>query len=582
MPRKRGIGRFVLLVGAAVVVVLLFTAWQALKVRTSLNGVAVGLTAMTDAAAAGDVKTARRELASARADAASANTHTRGPVWWTASKLPRIGDDVTAVRVVSEVAHDLTGDTLPDLVAAAARLTPGAMKPTNGRLDLDPISAAAPALRSGSKDIADAATRIEELETAGLIGALEGPVVALRDKLEQAEVLTARAATAARLLPPMLGSERKRTYLLMFQNNAEVRAGGGLPGAFAVITADDGKVDMVRQSRPAEVGFVDPPVGNLTRQEVALFTERPGQYSQDTVMVPHFPRAAELMSEMWLRTQDQQVDGVLSMDPVAMSYLLGGTGVIDTPRGQIAAGNAVDELLRDTYLEVPTDDEQNAFFALVARTVFERVLDAPSDPRALLDGLVRGVDERRFLLWSRHPEEQKAIAGTAIAAEVPAEAARRPEVGVYLNDSGSDKLTYYLDHRVDVRPRSCGSEGNQILEVRLTLTSNVPVGDPLTEFVVGPGSPGLALGDMRLTSYLYAPVGGRIDEATLDGEPVTLYDGVDRGREVGALTTDIGRGESRVLEYVVYTGRDQTGKPRVLSTPGVRDDGIGQVGASAC
>ena len=201
----------------------------------------------------------------------------------------------------------------------------------------------------------------------------------------------------------------------------------------------------------------------------------------------------------------------------------------------------MDALLRDTYLEMPTDEEQKAFFAHVARTVFERVLDAPADPRGLLEGLVRGVEERRFLLWSKQPAEQEAITGTAIASEVPANPSRRPEVGVYVNDPGADKLTYYLDHRVDVRPRSCGSNGNQILDVRLTMRSAVPPGE-LTPFVVGPGSPGLAAGDMRLTSYLYAPVGGRIDEATLDGEPVTLVDGVDRGREVGALTTDIGRG----------------------------------------
>ncbi|TFB67457.1 DUF4012 domain-containing protein [Cryobacterium sp. Hz9] len=47
---------------------------------------------------------------------------------------------------------------------------------------------------------------------------------------------------AVQLLPAMLGADGQRSYLLLFQNNPEVRATGGLPGAFAEISTENVKL----------------------------------------------------------------------------------------------------------------------------------------------------------------------------------------------------------------------------------------------------------------------------------------------------------------------------------------------------
>ena len=87
---------------------------------------------------------------------------------------------------------------------------------------------------------------------------------------------------------------------------------------------------------------------------------------------------------------------------------------------------------------------------------------------------------------------------------------------------------------------------------------------------------------MRLTTYLYAPFGGRIDEATLDGRPVQWSQEWVRGLSVAKLTVALPRGADRVLDYTVTTGQGQTGQPELLTTPGARSDGIGLVADSAC
>ena len=186
------------------------------------------------------------------------------------------------------------------------------------------------------------------------------------------------------------------------------------------------------------------------------------------------------------------------------------------------------------------------------------------------------------MIWSKHSEEQKQIDTTAIAGRLPTTASTRPEVGVYVNDSGADKLSYYLDYRVDVKPVACGTDGTQFLDVRVTLKSRVPVGAPLTESVLGPGISGEPPGAMLHSFYIYAPVGGRIDKATLEGSEAPMATFTYRGRQVGAVTIDLQRGQKRAIDFVLVTGPHQTGEPHLVTTPGATGTGQGTVGKPAC
>ncbi len=585
--RRRLLRRTGIVAGVVLLAALVFTAWQAMTVRSSLLAVADELTGMRDAVAAGDADAAGARLDAADEAAVAAYRNSRGPFWWAGTKLPMLGDDVTAVRTVAEVSRNLTQDGLPELAAAGNEVSANAFAPRDGGVSLEPIAALAPALDTGYLVVSDSATRVNRLDTDGLLTPVRGPVEDLRAKLNDASDVLRDAATVAELMPAMLGTDGPRRYLLLFQNNAEIRAGGGLGGAMAVLAADDGALEMVGQTTPAKLGVFDPPLRGLTSEERTLFTDRLGTYPADVSMTPHYPRTGELLAAMWRRTSGQDVDGVVSVDPVALSYLLRATGPVEVPpigsipATTLTADNVVDRLLRDTYLDVADLELQNDYFALVARTVFQSFIAAPGDPAALVKALEQGVSERRLLVWSARAEEQQVLEPLAIAGAVPDAVTPRPEIGFYLNDSGSDKLTYYLDQRLTVRPRSCGSNGNQVLDVTVKLSSSVPEGK-LPPSVVGPGTPGVRLGTMLLTSYLYAPVGGRVDAVSLDGDDLDVSIATHRGRDVGLLTLTLDRGETRTLRYAVLTGRNQTGEPRVLTTPLVRGTGIAKVGDSAC
>src|SRR5690606_173047 len=197
---------------------------------------------------------------------------------------------------------------------------------------------------------AAAGDRVRALGTDGLLGPVATQVIRLQDELLPVTDGVGAAAQALPLLPAMLGGEEQRNYLVLFQNNAEARATGGLVGAMAVVSAEDGQLALGQQSAPKEFGEQPEPVLPLTDAELALYDRQLGTFVQDVNFTPHFPRSAELARAFWGLRYPEQLDGVLSIDPVALSYLLRATGPIEVQGRQLTADNAVDVLLNRVYV----------------------------------------------------------------------------------------------------------------------------------------------------------------------------------------------------------------------------------------
>ena len=110
----------------------------------------------------------------------------------------------------------------------------------------------------------------------------------------------------------MLGSKGPRTYLVAFQNPAEVRATGGIFGTFAVVRADQGKVTVVDQNPTRTMGYFDPPIVDLPANERVLYGNQLAQYPADVNLTPDFPTAAKLYMRMYELRTGTTVDGVLA------------------------------------------------------------------------------------------------------------------------------------------------------------------------------------------------------------------------------------------------------------------------------
>jgi hypothetical protein len=573
-----------LLAGVAVVVLIGYTGYQALQTKTALQRVAADFEALGGQLADGDLTGAQTSLARAQRNARDAADSSDGPGWWLSGKLPTVGPNVRAVQSVARISDDVASDVLPDIISATRTLQPDKLRPVDGRINLEPLQAGAPAVERAAERLSQQADAAERIDVAPLAPQIATPVRTLQARIAEADGLATRASRAVRLLPPMLGADGPRRYLFAFQNNAEIRATGGIPGSFATITANNGKVRLGRQDDAGTIGRFDEPPVPLTSQEKALFGEALGIFPQDVNFTPHFPRSAELLAGMWEARHRGQppLDGIVSVDPVALSYLLDGTGPVDTARGEtLTSDTAVQLLLSRVYADIPVPAEQNVFFNAAARSVFATVTGGEGDPRKVLSSLTAAGSERRLLIWSRHRAEQRILADSAVGGGLPTAATTTPEVGVYFNAALPYKLDYYLDYATTVTATRC-TQGMQNLTVRLNVSSRVPKNFRRLSTYVAPRVDLFGRGTIVTTAYFFAPVDGTLRSVKVDGRRLNVERSTLNGRVVAPQSVALKPGESQVVEVTLTSGPGQTGAPNLQVTPGVRDTGVARVSDSAC
>ena len=567
-----------------VVVLLLLVVlvgYQAFRTALALRSAQVDAEHLRTQLSARDVPGATRTGRALADDGRTARAHTDNLLWDALGTLPWVGDDVHAVQVVSAVLDDAAGHGLPPALAAYDAVGSAQLRTADGRFDLATIKQLAPSLQRVSTVFSRSEAQVRTLQPAGLVGPLRGPVRTLQDQLEQASGTTRAGAVATRLLPGMLGADGPRTYLLVVQNNAEVRATGGLPGALSILRVRDGKVSLGTQLSTADFSVDKTPALPLTSQERTLYGEKLGTDLRDMNLTPDFPRAAALFRAEVARTQGTRVDGVVAVDPVALSAVLRATGPVQIGQETFSADNVVSKVLNQTYFRFPEPQQQDAYFATVARGIFQRLVGRAGNETALLSGVSEAAGQRRLLVWSDQASEQRLLAGTAVAGALPRDAAG-PQVGMYLNDATMAKLDYYLDYTADLTSRGCTAQGSQDLLARMTLRSSVPRGGAgLPAYVLGPGTVARN-GVNRVNLRLYAPAGARLTGLSVNGAAQRITINPFEDRRVASIPLRVRPGE-KVEVLVSLRTRAHDEQDAVLQlTPGIRSQPSQVVARSSC
>lgn len=565
---------------AAGAVVLLGAGWvtfRAYQAFTNLDAAAAKvqeLQGQLTASATIDEATVRPTVAALQGDAAAARAAVEDPLYRAATFIPVIGPNLDAVGQMGVTVESLARDVMPSLVDVATSLRPASLRPVDGRIPLERIEEISPALQSADRAIDDALSSLGAIDRSRLVQPVAAAVTEAGQKLQQAADVTDPAARVTRLAPAMLGADGPRQWLVVFQNPAEPRATGGIFGSFALVRADQGRIDIVDQGASSRVlGQFDPPIAELTENEVRSFGTLLARFPQDTNLTPNFPRAAQLFTQMYTARTGAAVDGVVAVDPVVLSYMLRDSPAVVVDGISLDSTNLVKTVLSTAYnvFEGRDQSARDDFLAAASSSVFTRVMGGGADYGAVIDGLRQGVRERRVLLFSANSSEQDDLASTDLAGVLDA-AGPGPEIGVFLNDATAAKLGYYLKPAVAVTEADCRGDGRRLLQVAVTLTSGAPPDDkPLPPYVTGSTALG-ALHGVRTNVLVMAPLGGGIVSATQDGQPIALRRGEDLTRELATVAVELLPGESRTVVVTVLSpvGNPATDvAPAVVTTPGV-------------
>jgi hypothetical protein len=465
--------------------------------------------------------------------------------------VPLAGATPDAVRTSAATVDDLAHGALPALVDAGATLAPDRLRPSGDRVDVTAFQRARPRLDAAMVDLERARGRIDGFDSVWLPAPVDRALDDLRGELSSTTATLAGVTRTARLAPSMLGAGGKRRYLVIFQNNAEARGTGGLPGLYAVVTADRGRLSVDRIGSNSDLLNQGPLPVDLGAEYRAVWGDTPPLWA-NTNVDPSFPDAARLWLALWQRQTGQALDGAITTDPVAVSYLLRATGPIRLPDGrEVSSANVVALTMRDVYAEYQGGEEQNAFLRLVTRTTVSGLLAGGGDPRAMLDQLGRAVGERRLMLYSVHQAEQTELTATALAGQLPDGAG--PFAYLVVNNSAGGKMDYYLQRSVRYEGGSCngGQRTSRLtLVLRNTATDPAALPDYVTQWLGtdAAGEP-RPRGHIVLRAAVFGARGAVFTRALVDGRPTGVAAAQADGRPVWSFPVDLAPGKQQTIVF---------------------------------
>lgn len=567
-----------LILAALLVAFVVYAGWQASQVRGHLVAAEQHVEALRLALDEADERAADVAGADLGREAHAAAEGTDGVVWAVLTAIPVVGDDADGVRSLARSLDYLASGAVEPLRRTSDLV--GQVQSEDG-VDLEVVSDLEAPVRVAHDAAQRASDEVAGVDTSGFDESLRTRYEEYVARVGDIASGLASLRTAVDLLPPMLGGEGPRRYLLVFQNNAEIRGSGGLPVSFAEVIASSGRLRIASQGMGRNLGRREPPLPTSPAEQ-AVYDEQLGAYFTHATTTPHFPRAAELMRLRWEeRHAGRLLDGVVSIDPVALSYLLAGIGPVTVGDTTITTDSAVDSLLHQSYVELPAS-AQVAFFQRAARAIFEAGTGEPADPMEFARGVSQAVREGRILVSSVHEEEQRTIDGTNTAGLLAEDDGVTPHVHIALNDRTGAKMSYFLRYEADVRATGCEG-GRQVLTGSMTLSQAIEprVAAALPAYITGDGALGVPPGHQLVTVHLHGPHGGTVDEVRID-EAVVPVAAVDlAGRPVASQTVMVG-GEDVVLEWRMSAGVGQTGDGVLGLTPGVVPGDNDERFASSC
>ncbi len=464
--------------------------------------------------------------------------------------LPVVGADVAAAPDLLELgismstAGELIFEGLGPLLDVLEGSTQTPSEVSVGRALAAILADAEPQIAAAKVQLDGVRQRRELMSTGGL-----SPKVArLLEQLDKYLPFLDSGVQGLLVAPYLLGVDEPRTYLLLAQNNHELRATGGFISGVALLKIDNGQIE--------ELDFRDSyAVDDLTQNHPSA-PEPLEKYMlaqlwlvRDANWFADFPTTAQVARDLYQLDQGVLVDGVMAADLEAVALMVAALGSVRLEEydEEVNAANVMD--LMKQYWASPGGEGQTGDWWMHRKDFMGELLGAmmaklETDPRsldlaALMDFVSRGLGEKHLLVYVADPTVEE------ILTENGWDGALRATTGDFLmvvdTNMGFNKVNASVESTVDydVHIEEDGGLWGEV-SVGYRNNSSGQLDHCVQEAAYPPTYPEMMEGCYWNYLRVYVPASARL----LQGPEVTLPEGSLRARQNGlagsALPTDVG------------------------------------------
>ncbi len=338
------------------------------------------------------------------------------------------------------------------------------------------------------------------------------PFSKIRDKATMVAESLSEFINLAKGAHTFLGAQQDKRYLLVFQNNAEMRGSGGFVGSFAIIDFSQGKIKNIEVPGG---GSYDTRAG----LDEKILPPEPLQLLGvhwrfwDANWWPDWPKSAQKLAWFYERSDGSTVDGVIGFTPTVMERLLEVIGpigmeekyglVIDSQNFWLTVQEIVEEKI--TGIKEPkqiiSDLMTKIIEELPGRLNKENLIN-------LLGAVEQSLEEKHILFYFTQKEMQEKVDDMDWSGRMK-QTSKDYLAVINTNIAGgkSDrKIKESILHKAEVMP-----DGSVINEVKITRYHT--------------GSKGERYVGVRNVDWMriYVPLGSELQEAQGFEKPDDIY-----------------------------------------------------------
>lgn len=316
----------------------------------------------------------------------------------------------------------------------------------------------------------------------------------------------------------LLGFNGKQTYLVLLQNNAELRPTGGFIGSYALIFIENGqlldiRVEDVYTADGQLRGHVEPPPA------IKQHLGEAGWYLRDSNWDPHFPQSADNAVWFLQKEMNQAVDGVIGINMIVAQHLLEATGpikVLDYDE-QINAQNLFERAQYHTeinYFEGST--QKRDFLGKLTQALIDTILTSSEDVWFRVgEALLTSAQQNQLLVSVNHLGADQAFAQLGWTGSLTTPSCT--------STTSSDCITDYLSiNEANVGVNKSNYFVDRTINHQVTITPDNQITSTLTLSFKN-DSPGDAWPGGRYKNYLriYTPPGSTLESLTIDDQLIS-------------------------------------------------------------
>jgi hypothetical protein len=259
-------------------------------------------------------------------------------------------------------------------------------------------------------------------------------------------------------LGDILGQDKEKTYLILMQNNMEIRPTGGFIGSFSLIKFEGGRlVDInvmdVYSADGQLRGYVRPPDPLRSHLNVDSW------YLRDSNWDPDFPVSAQRAEWFLDKEVEKTVDGVIGLDLQVAKDLVSNIG-------EVKLEDFDKTITEDNFYEITQEEAEKDFFAgsrkkanflaaLTRKVLFETRSLKDKNQIGLADAIYKDLNERHIQVFIHNNDVQSAVSKLGWDGAVLIPACDKTNcyadwAGIVEANVGVNKANYYISRKTEL------------------------------------------------------------------------------------------------------------------------------------